>query len=232
MGARGWLAGVRAVVFDAVGTLIAPDPPAPAVYATVGRRHGSGPSLDEIAARFRTAFQAQDAADCAAGWRTDEPREERRWRAIVAATLDDVPDPAACFRELWDHFARPAAWRSAPGAGSLLTELARRGLTVGIASNFDRRLRSVVAALPELAPVRHVVISSEVGWRKPAREFFEAVVRAVGCAPGEVLVVGDDFENDYAGAMAAGLRAVLIDPARLPRTDVACAASLVELVGG
>src|SRR5262245_26831348 len=35
------LAGVRAVVFDAVGTLITPDPPAPAVYSAVGRRHGS-----------------------------------------------------------------------------------------------------------------------------------------------------------------------------------------------
>jgi putative hydrolase of the HAD superfamily len=229
---EGHLAGVRAVVFDAVGTLIAPDPPPPAVYADVGRRHGSRRGLDEIAARFRAAFRAQDEADRAAGWRTDEAREERRWRAIVAATLDDVTDPEECFQELWDHFARPAAWRCASAAGSVVAELARRGLTVGIASNFDRRLRAVVGGLTELAAVRPVVISSEVGWRKPAREFFEGVVREVGCRPGEVVMAGDDLENDYAGAVAAGLRAVLLDPARRARADVVCAAGLVELVGG
>ena len=34
-------AGVRAVFFDAVGTMIHPDPPAATVYARVGRRFGS-----------------------------------------------------------------------------------------------------------------------------------------------------------------------------------------------
>jgi putative hydrolase of the HAD superfamily len=117
---------------------------------------------------------------------------------------------------LWDHFARPAAWRYLPGAGAVLAELARRGYALGVASNFDRRLRSVVAGLPELAPVRHIVISAEVGWRKPAPAFFAALTAAVGGRPDEVLLVGDDFANDYAGATAAGLRAVLLDPAGPP----------------
>ena len=94
----GWLTGVRAVVFDAVGTLITPDPPAPAVYAEVGRKFGSRLGVEVIAARFRAAFRAEEDADRAAGWRTDEDREERRWRTIVAATLDDVSERDICFR--------------------------------------------------------------------------------------------------------------------------------------
>ena len=39
----GLLRGVRALAFDAVGTLITPDPPVQAAYEAVGRRHGNGP---------------------------------------------------------------------------------------------------------------------------------------------------------------------------------------------
>src|SRR5206468_12322464 len=113
----GWLSGVRAVVFDAVGTLITPDPPAPVVYAEIGRKYGSRLDLDVITARFRAAFRAEEEIDRAAGWRTDESREERRWRSIVAATLGDVSDTEACFRELWQHFARPTAWQCDPSPG-------------------------------------------------------------------------------------------------------------------
>jgi putative hydrolase of the HAD superfamily len=208
----GWLTGVRAVVFDAVGTLIRPDPPAHAVYADVGRRFGSRLDQAVITARFRAAFRAEEEVDRAAGWRTDEDREERRWRTIVAATLDDVADGESCFRELWRHFARPSAWRCDADAGRVIAELRRRELAVGIASNFDGRLRSVVAGLPAIASVSPLVISSEVGWRKPAGGFFEAVARAVGCEPCEVLHVGDDLANDFEGAVAAGLAAVLFDP--------------------
>jgi putative hydrolase of the HAD superfamily len=208
MATHSWLTGVRAVVFDAVGTLITPDPPAPAVYAEVSRRYGSCLAPDVIAARFRDAFRAEEETDRAAGGRTNETREERRWRTIVAATLDDVTDPEACFGELWLHFARPAAWRCDASVGRVIPELCRRGFTVGMASNFDGRLKTVIGGLPALASLRPIVISSEVGWRKPAAEFFQQVVKAVGRSPAEILHIGDDVVNDCDGALAAGLRAL------------------------
>jgi putative hydrolase of the HAD superfamily len=223
---------VRAVAFDAVSTLIAPDPPAPAVYHAVGARHGSRLALADVGERFRAAFRREEERDRAAGWRTDDERERDRWRRIVAAVLADAADPAACFRELWDHFARPAAWRCLPGAGAVLAELVRCGYVIGIASNFDRRLRAVVAGLPELAPIGPIVISAEAGWRKPAAEFFAALAAALGVAPSEVLLVGDDFENDYAGATAAGLQAVLLDPHGRAGPAVAAIADLAALVAG
>ena len=124
--------------------------------------------------------------------------------------LDETSDLDACFRELWDHFARPAAWRCLPGVGPVLAELTGRGLAVGLASNFDSRLRTVAAGLPELAAIGPIVVSAEIGWRKPAVPFFEALVRAFDCPPDELLLVGDDYENDFVGATAAGVRAVLV----------------------
>jgi putative hydrolase of the HAD superfamily len=203
---------VRVIFFDAVGTVIFPEPSAAEAYAAVAARYGSRLSLAEIGQRFRTAFQREEEFDLRHGLRTDEKREERRWRHIVAAVLDDVCDGEACFRELFEHFSRPQAWACAPDAGTTLAELARRGYQLGMASNYDRRLRLVAAGLPELRPLEHLVISSEVGWRKPAPEFFAAVVRQAGVATEEILFVGDDPINDEEGARAAGLRTRLLDP--------------------
>jgi putative hydrolase of the HAD superfamily len=205
-------AGVRAVVLDAVGTLIVPEPPAPRVYAAVGGRYGSRLAPEVIAQRFAAAFRWQEAVDRAAGFRTSEPRELERWRYIVATVLDDVSDPEACFRELFEHFSRPDAWRCDPDAEAVLRELAGRGYTLAMASNYDRRLRRVAAGKPELQLLRHLVISSEVGWRKPAAGFFEALCRSLGHPADQILHVGDDPANDYEGAHAAGLHALLFDP--------------------
>ncbi len=198
------------VFFDAVGTLIHPEPPAPAVYAAAGRRFGS--RLDEatIAARFRAALRRQEEIDRAGNLRTDEARELARWRAIVREVLDDISDTETCFQELYAHFAQPDAWRCLPESAAVLAALAGRGHELGIASNFDRRLRGLVKNLSPLRPVRYLVISSEIGWRKPAPEFFAAMCRQADSPPEHVLYVGDDLLNDYQGARAAGVQAVLM----------------------
>ncbi len=206
------LHGIRAIVFDAVGTVIHPLPPAPVLYAEVGRRFGSNRIAAEIAPRFIAAFARAEAIDYANGLRTGETREIERWRRIVGQVLDDVRDQDACFLELFEHFSRPEAWRCDPDAAATIETLAQRGYALGMASNYDQRLRSVVAGLPALRPLQHLIISSEVGWRKPAPQFFLAVCRAFDLIPERILYVGDDLANDFEGARAAGLRSVLLDP--------------------
>ena len=207
-------ANVRAIFFDAVGTLILPDPAAAVVYCQVGRQHGSKYDLDQIDPRFRAAFQKEEEADRADGWRTSEERERRRWQHIVAQVLDDVSDPEACFAKLYEHFSQPGGWRLETEVATVLQELAGRGFVLGMASNYDRRLRSVIASLPGLSPLQHLVISSEVGWRKPAPRFFAALCAATGLSAGEIFYVGDDPENDYQGAIDAGLQTVLLNRGR------------------
>jgi putative hydrolase of the HAD superfamily len=205
-------ATIRAVAFDAVGTLIHPNPGAGEVYAAAAHRHGSRLTLDEIRTRFSAAFAEQERLDIQHNLVTSEERERRRWQTIVAQVLDDVRDPAACFAELYDHFARPAAWRCEPGTSQLLKRLQDAGYTVAIASNYDQRLRSVIDGLPELGCISTIMISSEVGWRKPAPAFFAHLATALGQPPACVLYVGDDFVNDYQGARQASLQALLFDP--------------------
>jgi putative hydrolase of the HAD superfamily len=218
-----------AIFFDAVGTLIHPRPDAAAVYAAVGQRFGSRHTAAEIARRFRTAFRTREEEDRRDGWRTNEERELRRWREIVPEVLDDVTDPDCCFAALYEHFRRPESWECAADAETVLHELARRGYVLGLASNFDERLRHVAEGLPALRPVRHFVISAEVGWRKPAPAFFAAIRKETGLAPECILFIGDDPENDFDGARAAGMRALLFDPHnRHPERP--CLVGLAELL--
>jgi len=230
--ANDFLSDIRAVVFDAVGTLIYPRPTAAEIYAEVGRRFGSRRKQEEIAERFGLAFQKEEAVDRVAGFRTSEERERLRWRRIVTEVLDDVSDSEACFQTLFQHFSRPQAWRCDQDAASTVQALARSGYLLGIATNYDHRLRSVVAGLTELSPIQNLVISSEVGWRKPAPQFFAAVSEVHQLPSQRILHVGDDALNDYEAARAAGMPAVLFsskDAAEVePRRQIRRLSELVE----
>jgi putative hydrolase of the HAD superfamily len=200
----------RAVFFDAVGTVLFPSPSAPAVYVEVARRHGL--TLDPATVRDRlwAHFRDEERHDREQGWVTSEAREEARWRAIVSAAIHGATDEL--FRELYHHFAQPHAWAVPPAAAECIARLHTQGVRLGLASNYDSRLASVVEGTPALHPLRdRLVISSLVGWRKPARQFFDEVIRVGGCDPADTLFVGDDVENDFEGATAAGMRAVLLD---------------------
>jgi putative hydrolase of the HAD superfamily len=192
--------------------VIHPQPSAGDAYAIIGARFGSQLLAQEIRQRFGASFKRQEEIDLRSGLRTDEERERERWQRIVAEVLDDVSDREACFTALYEHFALPASWRCEAGMSEVFATLREAGYRIGMASNFDHRLRGVVAGQTELASVQHVVISSEVGWKKPAPRFFVRLCEVVGVEPAQVLLVGDDPDNDYAGARAAGLHALLFDP--------------------
>ena len=225
------LAGIRAVVFDAVGTVILPDPGAASVYADAAGRHGIAVDAATLSARLGNRFRVEDDIDRLAGWVTSEGRERERWQNIVTAAIPGADDDL--FRELFQHFAEPTAWTVIEGVAETLLELDSRGLILALASNYDRRLQSVIAGLPALAPLRQrVVISSVVGHRKPAVEFFrDGVLPAVGCKACEVLFVGDDLENDCLGARAAGMRAVLYDRVDRHTNAIERIRRLAELTG-
>jgi putative hydrolase of the HAD superfamily len=203
---------IRGVIFDAVGTIMDPAPSVSEVYTAAAARQGVKPDLGTVKQRFRRAFARDEV--CAGGepLATDEATEVRRWRRIVDECLPEVPDAERAFGELWEHFGRPESWRAYPEAAWTMKLLGSAGYGVIVASNFDGRLRSVLRGLDELAGwAETVVISSEVGRRKPHPRFYEAACDRLGLPPDRVLCVGDDEENDWNGPRRAGLSAVLVD---------------------
>jgi putative hydrolase of the HAD superfamily len=202
------------VLFDAVGTLLRPVPCVADVYAAAGRRHGIDLSAAEVGKRFALAFARQEQID--QRWldgRTSEPRELQRWRRIVRRVFGRTPAQDRIFAELWDHFGQPGSWQLDPAVGAVWTRLASAGYVLGIASNFDSRLLGICRAMPELAACPYIFVSSQIGWKKPNSGFFRAIEDKLALDAGQIMLVGDDVDNDYLAARAAGWQAVLLDPA-------------------
>ncbi|WP_294520337.1 YjjG family noncanonical pyrimidine nucleotidase [uncultured Pseudoflavonifractor sp.] len=109
-----------------------------------------------------------------------------------------------------------------PGAEDLCRRLAPSCtlaiVTNGVASaqrgRFDR------SPLKELIP--WLFISEEVGYQKPQRQFFDAVLSAMSLpASARIVVVGDSLTADILGAVNAGLDSIWYNPRGLPgRPDI------------
>jgi putative hydrolase of the HAD superfamily len=200
---------VKVVVFDVVGTLVEPWPRVSRAYAEAGRRHGVELVEDVTAKRFAAAWRRQEAIDAAAtpAFATSRQREVERWRGIVDDVFEYAPASGAIFADLWEHFARPEAWRPLPEGVQLVEDVKRAGGEVALASNFDERLFEIARVLEPLMLADHVFASSELGWRKPAPEFFREVERRLGRRPEELVLVGDDPLLDVAAARKAGWEA-------------------------
>jgi len=201
---------------DAVGTVIAPHPSVADAYLAVGQAHGIDLDRETIRRRFGEAiakysvhsFQSQREADDP--YRTDESIEIARWQAIVNFVLS--PEPAKqdeVFQSLWDHFGQAHSWRVFDDVSPALARLAEAGFCLGLASNFDHRLRPIVARHLASFDLR-LFISSEIGWVKPATAFYQRVTQQLNCQPSEILLIGDDWKNDVQAPQAFGWQALYL----------------------
>jgi putative hydrolase of the HAD superfamily len=205
--------GVSVVVFDVVGTLIEPSPSVAVAYQRAASRHGLTVDAAVIQQRFKAAWRRQEMVDAAAvpAFATSRGRESERWRAIVDDVFEGAAPAGAIFAELWEHFGQLDAWQPLAHGSDLVRRALDAGVTVALASNFDERLLAIAERLEPLSWVPHVFASSEIGWRKPAPEFFRWVERRLGCGPTDVLLVGDDPELDVAAARRAGWRSLGVE---------------------
>jgi len=204
---------LRAVSLDAAGTLFHPVRPVGVLYAEVAARHGVRIDAGDLHARFRRAFGAAPPLAFppmpAAELRV---RERAWWRAVVAEVFRGVAfaDFEAYFADLFAFFARPETWRLDPHAPSLMTALRSRGLRTFVVSNFDARVRGIVAGLGIGDRIERVILSSEAGAAKPDPGIFRVALRQMALAPAEVVHVGDTVREDLAAARAAGIAVVLV----------------------
>lgn len=101
--------------------------------------------------------------------------------------------------------------------GPLLHRLAGR-VRLAVVSNFD--YTPTALAILDAAGVRSlfaaVVVSDEVGWRKPRADIFHEAIRRTGAEPRHTLFVGDRADIDVVGAHGVGMDAAWINPDRTP----------------
>jgi putative hydrolase of the HAD superfamily len=194
-------APVEAITFDVGGTLIECWPSVGHVYAEVAELHGHPQLSPEVLnRRFKEA------------WKKLKPfrHTSNEWAILVDATFGELVQPppsVTFFPELYNRFSEPNAWHVFEDVLPVLKALKSRGIALGIISNWDERLRPLLSQLKLDHYFDAIVVSCEAGAHKPSQAIFETACAALASRPANTLHVGDSFELDLAGALAAGLQA-------------------------
>jgi putative hydrolase of the HAD superfamily len=188
----------KAVLLDALGTLVELEPPLARLAEAVGdeapRRRVERAMRAEMAYYRAHSHEGRDAASLA----------DLRARSADLLSRELGVDIGV------ETMMSAIRFRAYPDAAPALAELRRRGLRLVCVSNWDCSLPEVLAEVGLGDALDDILASAVAGARKPDPAIFELAVARAGCDP---VAVGDTPEEDVAGAGAAGIRALLIDRA-------------------
>jgi putative hydrolase of the HAD superfamily len=198
----------RAVFFDVDFTLIFPGP----TFQGDGyARFCAAEDVAVDAARF-------DAAVAAASFILDEVEEPIYDAALfvhyTATIIEHMggrgPGVVRVAERIYEQWAANHHFEMYDDVAPVLNELSRRGYILGVISNSHRSLDAFRDHFRLDRLITAAVSSAEHGFMKPHRSIFEAALDQAGVPAGEAAMVGDSLKADIEGAVAAGLRGVLL----------------------
>lgn len=206
---------IHAIFFDAAGTLIKTSRPVGESYALMAQKYGMDVVPGELTERFRVCFSSAPPL-AFPGARPAEIRQLERqwWKNLVAKIFEPYGRFNAFedyFAELFEYFSHPDSWSLYQEVEETLSALKKRPLILAVISNFDSRLFGIVEGLGIAPWFEAVIISSQVGYAKPARQIFHHALGMHRLKAEDAIHIGDSPDKDAAGASAAGLKGVLLD---------------------
>ncbi|CAG8509475.1 4434_t:CDS:2, partial [Paraglomus occultum] len=202
-------------------------------------RHGISIKEDNIMPSFKKAFVTVKSEHPNYGSR--QGMNTRTWWAnVVKRTFIDAgvseQDLTKVFHKLsdnlYDRFRTAEGYELYSETEEILSELAAHGIKLGVVSNSDERVHEVLSSLGLGSLLNFILVSSEFGMEKPAKQIFDKALELGEASCQETIHVGDDIENDYFGSKNAGLRSLLLrrlttEPA--PPSSVQVISSLREI---
>jgi putative hydrolase of the HAD superfamily len=205
----------KAVFFDVGGTLLRVYPSVGDVYVAHARPFGFAGDPAEVDRQFLREWRRSGGIESLGG-HGGERAEKGFWRDVVFkvfAPFGGVRDFDAYFERVFDAFKSAEHWRVFDDVSEsrILEKLRRRGVALGVISNWDSRLPTI---LENVGLARHfdfVLASAAVGSAKPDAGIFREALRASGVAAAAACHIGDEYDRDYLGARHAGIDAILVD---------------------
>ena len=201
---------VRAVLLDGLGTLLALQPPWPALAAGLWRDYRIELSLEEAQWAFAAEMHYYRAHHLEGRDAAALQQLRRSCAEVLHAALPPRVAGALSLRQVSAAMLAALRFRAYPDVLFALPLLRARGFRLVVVSNWDVSLAPTLRGLGLGGMFDAVITSAEVGAAKPAPEVFHAALAFLGVSPGDALHVGDDPRLDVLGARAAGVLPVLL----------------------
>jgi putative hydrolase of the HAD superfamily len=200
---------ITTVLFDAGGTLVHLD-----YFFLHKELRQAGISLTRRAIRQAEYASRAEIDQRLRGLVTDT--DETRRQPYFAALLDQLGVDVATARRLIERFdaahAQANLWRvMLPSTPRILRELRDRGLTLGVVSNADGRIATILRQCGIEQFFQVVIDSHLVGVEKPDPRIFHLALAQAQARPEQAIFVGDIYGIDVLGAERAGIRPLLLD---------------------
>ena len=113
----------------------------------------------------------------------------------------------------------------------LFDRLKKFGVILGVVSNWDSRLHSILKNTELASYFDFILASAEVGSAKPDKTIFAEALRRSGVSSNEACHIGDDLNADVRGANKAGIDAILIDrKGKYEKGSITIVSSFLELL--
>ena len=212
----------RAVLLDALGTLVELQPPAPRLRRLLAAA-GHEVSEERAAAGFgaEIAYYVEHHLE---GADRDSLYDLRDRCATVMLETLELPglDHATARRAMLGALEFTAY----PDVAPALAVLRSRGRRLVVLSNWDCSLPDWLARCGLIDLVDDVVTSAATGAAKPDPVIFLRALELAGAEPGEAVHVGDSFDKDIEGARAVGIRAIFIAREGRPPAGIEAVESL------
>jgi putative hydrolase of the HAD superfamily len=196
----------RAVLLDAMGTLLTFADPAPRLRAALRERLGL--EVGEEAAR--AAIRAEIAYYRAHLHLGRDPASLAALRAECAEAMRPALATDAPVADLTAALLDALAFRAYPDSAPALRALRAAGFRLVVVSNWDASLHDRLAETGLGPLVDGAVASAELGAAKPDGAIFDHALALAGVDRAEAWHVGDSVGADVEGALAAGIRPVLV----------------------
>ena len=204
----------KVIFFDAMGTLFDLKSSVGEIYGQFAHQHGVETDVIKLNEAFIKSYQAApDLAFATTELNASAEQEFIWWKNLVQTTfesievLDRFSNFTDFFRELYVHFATKKPWYIYPDVVPCLEYWQQKKVELGIISNFDSRLLTVLKALDLEHFFTSVTISSLAGFAKPDRNIFQIALEKHGFTAQQAWHIGDSKNEDYLGALNMGIRA-------------------------
>lgn len=192
-------------------------------YAQVSKLYGVDLDPVKISQAFKTHWARQNQQQPNFG-AEDNMASHHWWHELVKKTFVDAgykgndSTISTIFTHLYVHFGTSNGWEILPGASEALQNLSNHDIKLGVISNFDERLETILTKMALRHHFDFVITSKEFKIAKPDVRIFEEALRLGECSACQTIHVGDNYHNDYCGARDAGLTGVLFskDTSNLP----------------